>query len=286
MKTILALTDLSAYSTHAAEYAYKLAQNIKTDLMLCNAFMVPATAPEAGMMGWPTDAYAMLSEESETELDILERHLESFGYHSQPASVFAPKLSVVSETGNICDVITRIDPKRNIQLIVAGTHHKSILSDMLLGNSMNSLINDIDFPLLLIPPKAAFKPIKKILFASDLEFAGSDTAALEKLIKLVSPMETRITLTHVCKEKSDNDEKIRNILRAIADKIKYEHINYNFIHQSDTEKGLHRLCEKEDADILVMVHHNHSLLERVFTTSHSQKMARQTLIPLLVMPAN
>lgn len=286
MKTILALTDLSAYPTHAAEYAYKLALNIKADLMLCNAFMVPAAAPEAGMMGWPTDAYAMLSEESETELDVLERHLESLGYHSQSTSVFVPKISVVSETGNICDVITRIDPKKNIQLIVAGTHNKSILSDMLLGNSMNSLINDIDFPLLLVPPKADFKPVKKLLFASDLEFAGSDTAALEKLIKLVAPMETRITLTHVCNEKRDNDEKIQNILRAIADKISYEHINYNFIHESDTEKGLHHLCEKEGADMLVMIHHNHSLLERIFTTSHSQKMATQTSIPLLVMPTN
>lgn len=285
MKTILALTDLSANSAHAAEYAYKLALNIKADLMLCNALMVPVAAPEAGMMGWPTDAYSILSEDSSFELEVLEKHLKGFDHNGETVSDFTPQISVLSEIGNICDVITRIDPKNNIQLIVAGTHNKSLLSDMLLGNNMNSLINDISFPLLLVPPQIDFKPIKKLLFASDLDFAGSDTTMLDQLIKLVEPMKTQITLTHICRANTDNDEKIRNILRAMADKIAYKRINYNFIHEADTEKGLHILCEEENADMLVMIHHNHSLFERIFTTSHSQKMARQTHIPLLVMPA-
>lgn len=287
MKTILALTDLSANSAHAAEYAYKLALNIEANLMLCNAFMVPVAAPEAGMMGWPADAYSILSEDSNHELEALEKHLKELRYHSKSAKEgFTPQISVLSEIGNICDVITHIDAKKNIRLIVAGTHNKSVLSDMLLGNNMNSLINDVSLPLLLVPPKADFKPVKKLLFASDLDFAGSDTAALDQLIKLVEPMGTEIILTHVCRKEGDKDEKIRNILRAMADKITYKRINYDFISEADTEKGLHYLCEKEHADVLVMIHHNHSLLERIFTTSHSQKMAKQTDIPLLVMPSN
>lgn len=283
MKTILALTDLSENSTHAAEYAYELALKIETDLLLCNAFLVPAMVPEGGMIAWPSEQYAILSDESACELDILKKHLEKRYHTASKASVFHPKIDVISETGNVCDVVKRIKTKADIQLIVAGTHRKTILSDILMGNTMNSLINDIGFPLLLVPQVVDFKPIKKIVFGSDLGIVKNDIGVLAQLIKIVAPMETEIILTHICTEQKDDNERIRDILRAIVAGFSYKHLSYKMIHESSAENGLHHFCENEKADMLVMIHHPHNLLQRIFTKSHSQKIARHISIPLLVM---
>ncbi len=68
MKTVLISTDFSNIATHAAEYGYNLAKQIKADVILCNAVIVPAEIPQAGVVVWPMEEYSVLMEESAGEL--------------------------------------------------------------------------------------------------------------------------------------------------------------------------------------------------------------------------
>ena len=47
MKTVVIATDFSDNAKHAAEYGYALATQFKADIVLCNAFIVPAEVPDA-----------------------------------------------------------------------------------------------------------------------------------------------------------------------------------------------------------------------------------------------
>ena len=64
MKKILIATDFSANAAHAAKYGYAIASQIKADVVLCNAFIVPAEVPQAGMLVWPQLEYDELVESS------------------------------------------------------------------------------------------------------------------------------------------------------------------------------------------------------------------------------
>ncbi len=56
MKTIAVLTDLSERSIHAARYALHLAKKINADVLLFNAFLVPADmVMAAGQIAWPVN---------------------------------------------------------------------------------------------------------------------------------------------------------------------------------------------------------------------------------------
>ena len=65
MKKILIATDLSANAKNAAKYGYSLAVDIKANLVLYNAFIVPAELPESAIIAWPKFEYEELLKVSE-----------------------------------------------------------------------------------------------------------------------------------------------------------------------------------------------------------------------------
>ena len=72
MKTLLIPTDFSANAKHAVEYGYNLAKQIKANVMLCNAVIVPAEMPQAGFVIWPMEEYDVLMDDSADELKKLK----------------------------------------------------------------------------------------------------------------------------------------------------------------------------------------------------------------------
>ena len=68
MKTILFPTDFSENSIHAVRYGYYLARQIKADIILCNAVIIPAEAPQDGLVVWPLEESDMLLKDSTSEL--------------------------------------------------------------------------------------------------------------------------------------------------------------------------------------------------------------------------
>jgi hypothetical protein len=48
-------------------------------------------------------------------------------------------------------------------------------------------------------------------------------------------------------------------------------------------EGLERFLKQQPSDMLVMVAHEHSFLERIFNRPHTSNMAYETQIPLLVL---
>lgn len=287
MKTILVLTDFSDHAKHAAEYALKLVQKIKADLLLCNTFTVPAEMSMAGISVWPQEEYTVLSEGSSAGLKLLKKNLQGQADASQDVSGFHPNIAINSAVGNISGLVQGMFPGTDVQLVVAGTHDKSVFNDFLLGNNVNTIIDDIDFPLLLVPPTAAYKPIKKIAFATDLVDVGRDEKALYRLINLARPLNAEILVTHIYNEDNSNlefEKQIKTLLTVISNKADYAHIYSRVVDEENPEKGLIWLCENGQVDILTMTHQHHHYFEKLFTASYTHKMAKQIGIPLLVMP--
>lgn len=287
MKTILVLTDFSKNARTAAEYAHEVAKKIKAKLLLCNTFLIPADISMTGFSMWPQEEYSFLSDESKSELNLLKKHLQDQPDTSQEFSAFHPDIDISMVDGSIGDVVKEMKPGTSVAMVVAGTHDKNAVGDFLLGNNMNNMIDNIGFPLLLIPVRAAFKPIKKIAFATDLVFINNDEKALYRLVELARELNAEILITHIFNEKSNKPEfenRIKEMLTAISNKADYPNIYYRIVKEEVPEKGLSWLCDNGEIDILAMVHQEHNILRRIFGSSHTRKMAERIGIPLLVLP--
>jgi nucleotide-binding universal stress UspA family protein len=283
MKKILIATDFSANAAHAAEYGYAIASKVKADVVLCNAFIVPAEVPQAGTLVWPQFEYDELLNSSTSELKQLKEQLK----HNHGDGSFEPHVTCTSEVGAATDMITEITGKTDIELTVMGTHGAGKLNTFLVGNHSRRMINETKGPLLLVPGSATVKPIKKVAFATDLEHPERDLKAIYALIPLLKKLNAELLLTHIYNGDDPTykfKQHIQQLLVELSNKANYPNIFYRIVNSNKAERGLDWLCDHGHVDILAMVHRKHDLLDKILIGSHTQKMADHIHIPLLVIP--
>jgi nucleotide-binding universal stress UspA family protein len=281
MKKLLILTDFSTTATHAAEYGYQFAKQIKANIVLGNAIIIPAEVPQSGMVVWPLEESDVLLEDSENELKRLKAHIEQ-NDHSEG---FRPAITFTTEAATVTNAVDRFVKSQRIDLILMGTHHRGLLNSFLFGDHCKNVIDSTNTPLLLIPPKAKFAPIKKITFATDFKNPDDDLKFIHTLISLAKQLNAEILLAHIYDGKYQSpgfEHWIKNFLVQLADTANYPHIYYEMVKSADTEAGLDWLCEHGQVDLLAMVHRQHGFFDNLLHGSDTKKMAGQVGIPLLV----
>lgn len=283
MKTLLVATDFSANARHAAEYGYNLAKQIKANMVLCNAVIVPAEMPQSGTIVWPMDDLELLLLDSTTGLESLKSDLEMAAHPDG----FKPEITLKNESGIVTDVVESYVESHPVDLVVMGTHGEG-MSSFLLGNHSKNMIEATTKPLMLISPETQFVSLKKIAFATDFTDPKNDIKSLFHLIPLAKTLSAQILLTHIYDGEVIPEalkETIANFMTEVSNKANYPHIYYRSVRNSEVEAGLSWLCEHGQVDMLVMVHRPHSFIHRLLKSSHSEKMAGRLDIPLLVFPS-
>ena len=283
MKTILIATDFSDNSKAAVSYGYELARLVKLDIILCNAIIVPAEMPHAGVVVWPMEEYDVLMKESKAELLRLQAELEQ----AVTPDDFKPKVTCISEAGVVSEVVKTLAADHNIDMILIGVHAGKGLSQFILGNHVHSLIDNTPKPLLLVPSGAVFKPVKKIAFATEFKHPEHDLKTIYDLIYWAKMFNSEVLLAHVTDKKIESGqltESLDDYLLDISNKADYPNIYYRLIKSENIEEGLDWLCEHGQVDMLAMVHQPHNLFAELFKGSHTKKMADHMHLPLLVFP--
>jgi nucleotide-binding universal stress UspA family protein len=283
MKTILFPTDFSENAKHAIRYGYYLSRQIKADIILCNAVIIPAEAPQAGLVAWPMEESDTLLKDSTAELVKLKSFIEK----SRNKSGFQPAISYLNQSGILTDVVNQIIANEKIDLVIIGTHGSSGLTTLLLGNHSRSMIDGVNSPLLLIPPAAKLSPVKKIAFATDFKNPEEDIKSIAALADLAKPLNAEILLTHIYEnaDKSPEFEQwIKQFVRELPVKTDFSKIKYTMYKSNGAQSGLEWLCDNGDIDILAMMHRSHTFIDSLFRGSQTQKIAGQIPIPLLVFP--
>ena len=284
MERILISTDFSANATHAAEYGYNLAKHLKANVALCNAVLVPAEMPQAGVVVWPMDEYDNLIKGSADDLLQLKHNLQK----SDDEEHFKPSVSLINESGIVADVINNAVEHKKIDLIVMGTHGSGGAGALLLGNHSRNMINATTRPLLLIPPEAKIGPVKKIAYATDFKNPDEDLETIYKLIDFARRIYANVLITHVTTEENQTNKFqkwLHNLLVDLSNTANYPHIYYRIVRNDSAQHGLDWLCEHGHVDILAMLHRPHHFLDTILKGSYTQKMANHIPIPLLVFPA-
>jgi nucleotide-binding universal stress UspA family protein len=278
MKKFLFPTDFSANAKHALNYGYSLAKQVKANMIICNAIIEPAEIPQSGLVSWPMEESDLLQADSNRELKLLKEQMESKG----ETISFNPSITCISEAGTVTDMINRVGRQNDVALVIIGTHGSSGLSTLLLGDHSRAIIDEINKPLLLVPPAAKVKPVKKIAFATDFTNMIKDLECIQTLITLARPLNAEILITNIF----DNDEHIAGwFMNELSNKANYPHIYYREVKAYRPVSGLDWLCEHGDIDMLAMVHRSHNFIDSLFRGSQTQKMANHIVIPLLVFPA-
>jgi len=283
MKKILVPTDFSPPSENAAVYALNFAKSISANILLCNAIRIPVGAPLAAQVTRPIVNYDTLKEEVTRELDNLSQKLR--GEDIAASLPVYPTIQYKSQAGSVTTVVSHIFKQEKACLVIMGLSGEGAVSRFFMGSNSRELIDKAKFPVLLVPAITKFNGIKKIAFATDL--SEGDIEVIHLVADLAAHFNAEVLLAHVSNHNEVDKVHQRKITAFLSDvtcKINYPRIYYRHINQHDVNQGLDWLADHGMIDILVMVHRHNNLIGDFFHRSHTQKVARNIDIPLLVYP--
>lgn len=270
MKTILVPTDFSKAATNAAEYAANFAKTIKARVVLFNVYHLPVPVSEVPVM---VITPSELKEGSEVQLK------KTAAYLKKKTGV---EVKYIAKMGLAADAI--LEEGKKAAIIIMGMHGANKLSETLIGSITTSTLRKATVPVLVIPEKAKYKKPKQIVFACDYD-PRTDKHTLDALTDFMNVFGSKIYVLNI-KQKKEliSVEKVKG-MKLESKRKNVEHIYY-FPEKGNLAEGINEFVRDKKADMVAVIPHRYSLMERLFHKSISKQMAFHTKVPLLALPDN
>ena len=269
MQTIVVPTDFSKEARNAGLYAAELAKVFSAKLLLFHAYMLPTPVSEV--------PYVMITvDELQKENEILIR--KEVDHLSRSYGI--PVEGIV-RIGIPSDEIRALTEDLSVELVVMGMKGAGGI-DKIIGSTTTNAIRKLKTPVLVIPTHRSFAPIKNITYASDFSYAVS-TQLFTPLLTLAKIFQAKLHIINVHRQKEEMKKK------QMEGKISLGNIFQDIPHTFDDVthpsimQGITEYMETHQSDLLVMVEHKHSFLERIFSKDHTTAMAYETKSPLLIL---
>ena len=272
MKTILVPTDFSKNSINAIDYAVALAKKENAKIILLNGFHIG--------IGTPDISGQLYSDMLDKKRKEVNKKLHALCVEITESKKV--KCAYVSKFDLAVDAILETIIETKPDLVIMGTRGVSTIKEVLMGNNTVKIIEKATCPVIAVPEVARFEGIKKITYATD--YHASDIDALKKLVEIAKLFNARISVLHVSDEEFDrySEETYLNEFKNIVKKkIRYDKIIYKLAYGKQLEKILDEEIKKSPPDLLAMSTQHRNLIEKLFETSVTQKMAFHSEVPLM-----
>jgi len=281
MKTILVLTDFSINADYTAHYALKFAQKIKADLLLCNIYTPPENELRTGRKPWPLGSH---EEASIDDLGEITARLKT-AIDAGEKMDFRPEIDQCSQEGLIKDTINDIVSSHDVFMGIISMHSSKSLTSFFSPDHAWDIIEQADFPLLVIPYQVKFKNYKTIAFATDL--AVTDKYVLNSLAGLAKYSDADILITHITNNGStiqEEETQLKEFFNKDSLKENNPAILYQAIKSSSVTTALKELAQDIAIDMLVLIKRPHNTLQKIFERSVIRRLANHPAKPLLIFP--
>ncbi len=273
MNTFLVPTDFSDTSKNAARFAAHIA-NVVADsqLILYNVF----DTIEAGSDGTP------LESDDAARGSVMELALESV--KSELSGITnVPITLVVEEEHDFVGSLDRYIRHNNIQMVIMGITGGNKLEQIFVGSNTLSLIEKQTVPVMIVPPEAQFKAAKNIMLISDFE-------DIEKTIP-AHDLKTVLNLfgcnLHVVNVNDEHYVQVTAEYQAgrvqLQEMLKDYNPEFYFIRMYNFMDAINQFVTDKNIDLIITIPKQHSFLSHFFKTSHTKKLAYQSVIPIIAV---
>jgi len=279
METIVCPTDFSAVSENAVRYADELAQRMNSRLVLFHTIGGPAVAEDLSSPDEPFGGPAReagLHQEQENKLQALKTRLQQTDW-GMPIS-YLTKISY----GLLQDTLPGLARQVQADLVVVGYQAPAGLQKIFRGSAAAGLIQKLSCPVLVVPAEASFKPLHKIVFATDL--AGEPFTEVAFVSKLAGLFDAELLFVHVLTEpKQKTRAQALAALEKLHKRLAYKNASFSTETNPHVAEGINQFTRRHQADMLVMGFHPRNLLQELFISAHRPGLAYPAFLPLLVI---
>jgi len=273
MNPIVAPTDFSAVSLNAVNYAADMANMLGLDLNLLHVYAVPVTVSEIPV---PVIDLTELEKDALLRIDELKQKLL---IRTEGRTAIHTEV----RPGNVLPEIISYCKKHKPHAVIMGAERTSAFERAFFGGRTVEALKQIEWPLIIVPPNAGFRNIRKIGFACDFREVV-ESVRVKEIKDLVHEFKAEFHVIHINEgggepysgEMIEESGFLQEMLRDLNPK-------YHFINEPEIEKGISDFAEKNNLDLLIIVPKWHNLLSKIFQHRHSRKLVLHTHVPVMAI---
>jgi nucleotide-binding universal stress UspA family protein len=280
MKDLLVHVSSPAKEQLFMSYAALLAKDIGLSVKYLHVHTPGSSA--IGMPGSVGTAAVVSQQDIESRLEKIKYHFELQISKINASDPELPLLDYKIETGDISEVMKEYCSGKMVDTVmISAPKERSWLS----GDSYQiNIIRKLACPVWIIPEGIVYRSFSEILYATD--YNQEDIPNLKLLARFAARFPANITAVHVS-EDVGFEEKVKNAGFAvmIKEETGYDMIDHKVLKENTGEplvKELHKFALMVDADLIVLLRENRGFIDRVFHGSRSEKIARETQLPVLI----
>lgn len=271
MKKILVPLNFSPVSANALEYAVEMAKLMKAELILLHVIHVPV-APIEELITTPV----FYDLEIECLQNLRTERAKIYQNHGRSL-----KIQCHCREGYVVDQINGFAREKQVDLIVLGMKSAGLIDEML-GRVTGPLLRNAWCPVLSIDMNVRFRPIRRILLASDFKETESDILSLLKT--LIRQLDARLYIVNVVPEPDPVltvDEAANKLMLAHA----LEGCDFTFFdtRHVDVVEGINHFVHTHRIDMVATVPHKQSLFGAIFWESVTENVADHLSVPVLAL---
>lgn len=207
--TLLAATDFSAPSRHAAERAALLAGESGARLLLIHAVAAGLLADLRGLLGGADDGERRLLDDAQAQLRALAAQLGDGS---------GPQVSTELCSGNVLDELLRAGDAHDARLLVVGARGSGFLRRLVLGTTAERLLRRARRPVLVVRQKA-HETYRRALVPVD--FSAWSLPAIA-LARCVAP-QARLVLLHVVRVPFEDKLHFAGVDPGVIEQYRRQH---------------------------------------------------------------
>ncbi|THU38259.1 universal stress protein [Niastella caeni] len=272
MKTILVATDFSDAGHNASLYAADLARAFNARVVLFNAIeQAPVPVSEV-----PVLTLQEMGIRAEQQLKD-EKQLLTTGN-------WLP-IETVSRPGTAAQSILQAVKEANADIIIAGMKNTGTAIRRFFGSTVTALVNKLPVPLLIVPEGIPFIKISTIALANESDVdPDSDPRLLDALREIGERFHSKLYLVRVAENQLREAYGVLNRPLKINKMVRTLDPVYECIEGKNIPEALNNFIEAYNINLLALLPHQHTLLERWFYSSVTRSMIFKSQIPLLIIP--
>ncbi len=182
-------------------------------------------------------------------------------------------------------VITDAAKRYKPDVIFMGSSGKYKTATEFQGKTIAKVIDGTDFPVLVVPPRAAFTDKEKINIVYATDFYDSDNSSLNKLLGVFQAYEKQIYCVHINSNNSPHlQEKVGELNKMLAGAYSAHNIKCILIESDNVVNGIKSFAKENAIDIISFSKIKRPAFYKIFHSSLFDRIISLEGIPMLIFP--
>ena len=191
--------------------------------------------------------------------------------------------TLAHEESDFVDGLEKAARHRRADLVIMGITGKSAIAQVFFGSNTLKMAERKVCPVLIVPEKAAFSPIKNVMLTSDFKNTLNTTpsAPIKDFLDVFNPQlhVVNVDKDHYISLTEDYENEKQELKKLFAD-YKPE---FYFMRLYDVDEAINLFAESRNIDMIIAIQKNHSFIGKLLSGSRTKTLSYHSKMPILVM---